>query len=71
MPYTAYANVWGLPALTIPVGFDDNGLPFAVQLISKNGNEKSLFKLGTLLEQQFGGYKRSTIYDQQEHLQSM
>lgn len=71
MPYAAYANVWGLPALTIPVGFDDNGLPFAVQLISKNGNEKSLFKLGTLIEQQFGGYTRSTIYDKQEHLQSM
>ena len=63
MPYIAYANVWGLPSLTIPVGFDTNGLPIGVQIISKSGNESSLFRLGTLLEDKFGGYIRSTIYD--------
>src|SRR5699024_9766764 len=35
MPYTAYSNVWGLPALTIPIGFDKNKLPIGIQLISK------------------------------------
>ncbi|HEX6923554.1 MAG TPA: amidase, partial [Bacillales bacterium] len=35
MPYIAYANVWGLPALTVPVGVDEHGMPIGVQLISK------------------------------------
>lgn len=63
MPYIAYANVWGLPSLTIPVGFDTNGLPIGIQIMSKSGNEHSLFRLGNLLETEFGGYVRSTIYD--------
>lgn len=63
MPYTAYANVWGLPSLTIPVGFDVNNMPIGIQLMSTNGNEHSLFKLGKLLESEFGGYVRSTLYD--------
>lgn len=63
MPYTAYANVWGLPSLTVPVGFDDKNLPFAIQLISTNGNENAIFDIGKKLEAQFGGYKRSTVYD--------
>lgn len=63
LPYIAYANVWGLPSLTIPVGFDHNQLPFGIQLISTNGNEQALFTIGEMLEKQFGGYRRSTVYD--------
>ncbi|MHA6260823.1 amidase [Sporosarcina sp. CAU 1771] len=58
MPYVAYANVWGLPSLTIPVGLDESGMPIAVQLVSKNGNEAVLFKVGQLLEEKFLGYVR-------------
>lgn len=64
LPYIAYANVWGLPSLTIPVGFDDQNLPFGVQLISTNGNESAIFSVGEKLEAEFGGYKRSTVYDE-------
>lgn len=63
LPYIAYANVWGLPSLTIPVGFDRKQLPFGIQLISKNGNEQALFAIGEKLEKRFGGFKRSTVYD--------
>jgi fatty acid amide hydrolase 2 len=58
MPYVAYANVWGLPSLTIPIGTDEAGMPIAVQLISKNGNEDALFKLGELIEKEFKSYDR-------------
>nr|WP_231784285.1 amidase family protein [Lentibacillus sp. JNUCC-1] len=64
MTYTAYANVWALPALVIPVGKDDNGMPMSVQLMSKNGNEEKLFKLGELIEKEWGGYQRCTLHDQ-------
>ncbi|HLR72454.1 MAG TPA: amidase [Pseudogracilibacillus sp.] len=63
MPYIAYANVWGLPSLTVPVGFDENHLPIGIQIISRNGNEHAIFNLGKKLEDKFGGYIRSTMYD--------
>ncbi|MDN4607660.1 amidase [Sporosarcina highlanderae] len=59
MPFVAYANTWGLPALTVPVGSDKDGMPIAVQIIGKNGNEDAIFKLGSLIEKEFDGYKRA------------
>ena len=63
MPYISYANVWGLPSLTIPIGFDENHLPIGIQIMSKVGNEEAIFSLGEKLENKFGGYIRSTQYD--------
>lgn len=58
LPYIAYANVWGLPSLTIPVGIDEQGMPIGVQLMSKNGNEDALFQLGEKMIETFRGYVR-------------
>ncbi|MGE7546647.1 amidase [Sporosarcina newyorkensis] len=58
IPYVAYANVWGLPALTIPIGADRDGMPLGVQLVSKIGNEDALFALGARLEEEYKGYSR-------------
>lgn len=61
LPFVAYANTWGLPSLTLPLGVDDKGLPIGIQLISKNGNEEALFQLGELLEQRIHSYKRAVL----------
>lgn len=61
LPYVAYANTWGLPALTVPVGTDGEGLPIGIQLISSNGNEEALFQLGEWLEKNFDSYKRAVL----------
>lgn len=53
MPYTAYANVWGLPSLTVPIDTGEDGMPIAVQVMSKNGNEEALFQYGEWLEKNF------------------
>lgn len=50
MPYVAYANVCGLPALTIPVAIDEHGLPLSIQIMSAKGNEDAIFRLGRVLE---------------------
>ncbi len=60
MPYVAYANVWGLPSLTIPITMDDNQMPMAIQLVSRVGNEDLLFSIGKHIEKQFQGYVRSS-----------
>lgn len=65
IPYVAYANTLGLPALTIPVGENLAGMPIAFQLISDVGNEKALFHYGRILEQSFRGYVRCKEYDEQ------
>jgi aspartyl-tRNA(Asn)/glutamyl-tRNA(Gln) amidotransferase subunit A len=43
-------NLTGHPALTIPNGFDADGLPTAVQLIGPWGSELDLLRLGAILE---------------------
>jgi len=63
MPYVAMVNVFGLPALTVPVGKDERGMPVAVQLVAAVGNEQALFHVGRKLEARFGGYVRCTAYD--------
>ncbi|MCG7345275.1 amidase [Sporosarcina sp. ACRSL] len=59
MPFVAYANTWGLPALTVPIGKDKEGMPIGLQIIGKNGNEDAIFSLGSFLEKHFGGYSRA------------
>lgn len=63
MPYIAMVNVFGLPALTIPVGTDEHGMPIALQLVAAVGNEQALFHVGRKIEQRFRGYGRCTAYD--------
>ncbi|HEY0844584.1 MAG TPA: amidase [Noviherbaspirillum sp.] len=63
MPYVAMANLFGLPALTVPVGTDARGMPIAVQLVASVGNEQALFHVGRMLEKRFGGYVRCKAHD--------
>lgn len=63
MPYVAMVNVFGLPALVVPVGTDERGMPLAVQLIGAVGNEQALFHLGKKIESRFRGYVRCTAFD--------
>ncbi|MHA6251938.1 amidase [Oceanobacillus sp. CAU 1775] len=63
MPYTAYANVWGLPSLTLPIGKDENNMPISIQIISASGNESAIFRLGKIIEKKFRGYQRCKRFD--------
>ncbi|MEO6941891.1 MAG: amidase [Terrimesophilobacter sp.] len=49
-PFTSFANVSGLPAITLPVSVTAEGLPMGVQLIGRPGGEHVLLALGTQLE---------------------
>ena len=43
-------NVIGQPAASVPVGFDSDGLPLAVQLCGRPGDEATLLRLAAQLE---------------------
>lgn len=49
-PFTSFVNVVGLPAITLPVTFTDQGLPMGVQLIGRPGGEGTLFALAAQVE---------------------
>jgi amidase len=50
VPYVACWNLTGQPACSVPAGFDDDGLPRAVQLVGKPNDEATLVALAAQLE---------------------
>ena len=49
-PFTVWFNLTGQPALVLPLGRSPEGLPVAVQLVARYGDEATLFRLGAQLE---------------------
>jgi aspartyl-tRNA(Asn)/glutamyl-tRNA(Gln) amidotransferase subunit A len=50
--FTLPANLAGIPGLAFPVGFDKAGLPIGMQLMGKQFDESTLFKLAYVFQQQ-------------------
>jgi amidase len=49
-PFTAIWNVTGQPALSLPAGIADDGLPLSVPLVGRPGAEDTLYSLAGQLE---------------------
>ena len=49
-PFTVWFNLTGQPAMMIPLGQTESGLPVAVQAIARFGDEATLFRLASQLE---------------------
>jgi amidase len=49
-PYTGIANVTGQPAMTVPLNWNDDGLPIGTQFIGRYGDEATLFRIAAQLE---------------------
>ncbi len=49
--FTIPANLAGLPAMSVPVGNDSNGLPIGMQIISKNFDEQTMFDVALAIEE--------------------
>jgi amidase len=47
---TSVANVTGQPAISVPAGFDENGLPVGVQLMARHCDEQTLLQVAAQLE---------------------
>jgi aspartyl-tRNA(Asn)/glutamyl-tRNA(Gln) amidotransferase subunit A len=48
---TVPAGICGLPGLSIPAGFDKNGLPIGMQIMANQYKEENLFRVGYAFEQ--------------------
>ena len=52
MRFIRVANLTGFPALTVPAGFDRNGLPVGVHLMGRPYEEALLLRLGRVIERE-------------------
>jgi aspartyl-tRNA(Asn)/glutamyl-tRNA(Gln) amidotransferase subunit A len=50
-PYTMPFNLTGNPAISLPCGFDAAGMPLAIQLIARPGEDERLLRVAALFEQ--------------------
>lgn len=54
---TVTINIAGLPAMSIPCGYDDKGLPIGLQLIGNKFCEQTLLNTANAYENIIGGFK--------------
>ncbi len=60
--FTAPANLAGLPALSLPAGWTEDGLPVGIQLIGRAGEDLSLLALGAQLEAALNAWRPPTDF---------
>ncbi|PPS20231.1 hypothetical protein GOBAR_AA00357 [Gossypium barbadense] len=51
MRFILAANLLGLPAITVPVGYDKQGLPIGLQLIGRPWGEATILRLASAIEE--------------------
>ena len=51
-------NVWGLPAISVPCGFTQSGLPIGLQIIGSHWGEAKVLQLAHAYEQATAWHKR-------------
>ncbi len=49
--FTVPSNLAGLPAISVPAGFDNNGLPLGLQIISRHFDEQTMFNVAKAIEE--------------------
>lgn len=59
----APANITGLPALSLPVGLDQQGLPIGMQLIGRPYGEAALLDAAGAYEREYGPAPRAAVED--------
>ena len=52
--FTVSISLAGLPALSLPIGLNKNGLPLGMQIVGKAFDEANVFKVSSVLEAQVG-----------------
>jgi amidase len=51
VPFTPLFNATGQPAMSVPLHWNDAGLPIGMQFVARLGHDATLFRLAAQLEQ--------------------
>lgn len=57
IPYTTAFNALGFPAVVLPIGYNDKGLPMAVQIVARPHEDEVALAVASELERMFGGWR--------------
>jgi aspartyl-tRNA(Asn)/glutamyl-tRNA(Gln) amidotransferase subunit A len=60
--YTVYANLTGIPGISIPIFNHTNGMPFGIQAMTNRFKELTLLQFSHLLMQQYKSYENPTLF---------
>jgi aspartyl-tRNA(Asn)/glutamyl-tRNA(Gln) amidotransferase subunit A len=52
--FTLSANLAGIPGISVPCGFSDEGMPIGLQIMGRHFNEAMLFRIARRFEQAAG-----------------
>ncbi len=61
--YTVYANLAGIPGISIPLFRHSNGMPFGMQAMTNRFKELPLLQFSHLMMQQYKSYENPTLCD--------
>jgi Asp-tRNA(Asn)/Glu-tRNA(Gln) amidotransferase A subunit family amidase len=56
MTLATYANVFGLPSVSVPAGRDADGLPLAVLVTGRRDRDRDVLAVARTLEEALGGW---------------
>ncbi|XP_021903768.1 fatty acid amide hydrolase-like isoform X2 [Carica papaya] len=62
MSFILAANLLGLPAITVPVGYDKQGLPIGLQIIGRPWGEASILRLASAVEELCAMKKQPVLF---------
>jgi aspartyl-tRNA(Asn)/glutamyl-tRNA(Gln) amidotransferase subunit A len=57
-PLGGIGNLAGLPAISVPCGFTDDGLPLGLQFVGKAGNDAAVLRAGRAFQQRTDWHRR-------------
>ncbi len=58
---TVTVNIAGLPAVSVPCGYSETGLPYGMQIIGRSFDERTILNTAYAHEFDFGGFKAPVI----------
>jgi Asp-tRNA(Asn)/Glu-tRNA(Gln) amidotransferase A subunit family amidase len=59
--YTEWFNLLGTPAVSVPVGRSDEGLPIGVQISARPWEEELVLSVAEILERECGGWQKPPV----------